>query len=337
MDLVVPSRTELMSACERGELHLARQLLSEVNLQDSTGRTALMFAAQAAQIEVIQLLLEHHADVQRRNCAGHTCVMFAVGAGLKVESPQDERALRHLQAVRMLLDEGAPVNGSTGYGLSALMLASTSGRINMMELLLDRGADVNMASDIGLTALVMASDKGHTAAVRLLLQRAADANARYANGKTPLMSAAAQAYSGVVDALLEHHAHVNAQSGDGHTALLYAAEMQLKDGLVCPVEGAVTKPQVQDTVRILLAAAAEVNLKGPRGRSALHVAVCSSADLAQRLVAAKAAVTAKDEEGQTPLTLAAERNIDIGLSRLPAVHHKQLGCFSACACWRFLA
>eukprot|EP00443_Scrippsiella_acuminata_P012349 CAMPEP_0115344656 /NCGR_PEP_ID=MMETSP0270-20121206/93399_1 /TAXON_ID=71861 /ORGANISM="Scrippsiella trochoidea, Strain CCMP3099" /LENGTH=81 /DNA_ID=CAMNT_0002766397 /DNA_START=30 /DNA_END=271 /DNA_ORIENTATION=+ len=80
--------------------------------------------------------------------------MFAVGAGIKVDSPEKvQQALDHLEAVRFLLDEGAPVNASTGYGLTALMLASASGRVNMVDLLLSRGADVVATSDIGLTAL----------------------------------------------------------------------------------------------------------------------------------------------------------------------------------------
>lgn len=181
--------------------------------------------------------------------------MFAVGGALKasnLQNAQTDRTEQYLQAVRVLLDKGAPVNGVTAYGLSALMLASTSGRVEMVELLLQREADVALASDIGLTALVMASDKGHVTTVRLLLEKMADANSRHGNGKTPLMSAAAQAYTEVVSELLKHSADVNAQAENGYTALLYAVETQLKDGLVCPIEGSLEKPGLEDTLRILL-------------------------------------------------------------------------------------
>ncbi|CAK9072457.1 Putative ankyrin repeat protein L93, partial [Durusdinium trenchii] len=224
LDLVIGpmTRTELISACEGGDLSTVQQLLresAEINATDSTGRSPLMFAAQAGHVEVMELLLQRQADLNLRNCAGHTCVMFAVGGGIKVNN-QHERAQQYLRAVQLLLDEGAPVNGVTSYGLSALMLASTSGSTALVELLLERAAEVSLASDIGLTALVMAADKGHAGTVGRLLEKLADVNCRYGNGKTPLMSAAAQAYVEVVRVLLQHTADVNAQSENGYTALL---------------------------------------------------------------------------------------------------------------------
>eukprot|EP00435_Cladocopium_sp_Y103_P057626 s408_g19.t3 len=310
-DLGPISKSELVRACEGGDFSTVKILLEEsidLNGTDSTGRTPLMFAAGAGHLEVIRLLLEHQADVTMRNCAGHTCVMFAVGGALKasnLQNAQTDRTEQYLQAVRLLLDTGAPVNGVTAYGLSALMLASTSGRVEMVELLLQREADVALASDIGLTALVMASDKGHVATVRLLLEKMADANSRHGNGKTPLMSAAAQAYTEVVSELLKHSADVNAQAENGYSALLYALETQLKDGLVCPIEGSLEKPGLEDTVRILLdavplaahqdigrrsalafsvlAKAADVNLMGPR-QTALDVLEASgNLEMLQRL------------------------------------------------------
>lgn len=184
-DLGPISKSELVRACEGGDFSTVKILLEEsvdLNGLDSTGRTPLMFASGSGHLEVIRLLLEHQADVMMRNCAGHTCVMFAVGGALKasnLQNAQTDRTEQYLHAVRVLLDKGAPVNGVTAYGLSALMLASTSGRVEMVELLLQREADVALASDIGLTALVMASDKGHVTTVRLLLEKMADANSRH--------------------------------------------------------------------------------------------------------------------------------------------------------------
>jgi len=224
--------------------------------------------------------------------------MYAVGAGLKAGAA----ASRCLDAVRLLLNEGASVNGATGYGLSGLMLASASGRTDVIELLLERAADVMAASDIGLTAVVMAADKGHAAAVRLLLQSAADPNHRYANGKTPLMGAAALAHTAVVSELLEHKAHVNARAGDGQFPLMYAVEKGLQDGLVCPVEGSVEKPEAEATVEVLLRAAADPNLAGTRQRTPLHVCVESeSIVMAALLLAAGASLDSPDEDGTTPL------------------------------------
>jgi len=265
---LVTGRTTLMEACERRDCGRVRKLLEEgedVHERDSTGRTALMFAASAASVEILRLLLQRGADVEARNCAGHSCVMFAVGAGLKVDSRDGmERALEHLEVARALLDEGCPVDAATGYGLTALMLACTSGRMNMIELLLSRGADPCAASDIGLTALVMAADKGHAAAVRRLLAAAAEPNRRYGAERTPLMGAAALAHTEAVRALLEGRADANAGAADGRSPLLFAVERSLKDGLVCPIAGAtVQKPDAAATVQALLEASAAPNQAAP--------------------------------------------------------------------------
>lgn len=302
-------RTSLMEACERRDIERVRRILREgadVNETDTTGRTALMFASTAACVETIRVLLEFNADVEARNCAGHSCLFFATGAGLKVDSPEKvEYALRFLETARLLLEEGVPVNAATNYGLTALMLACASGRMNMVDLLLSRGADARATSDVGLTPLVMAADRGHADIVQRLLAAAANVDARHGAGKTPLMGAAALAHTAVVQVLLDARAQVDGVSDDGHTALLYAVERQLKDGLACPVEGPVVKPDAEATVQALLEASADANLAGPHRRAPLHVA-CAGGSLAliELLVAAGADLDARDEAGQTPALVA---------------------------------
>eukprot|EP00927_Polykrikos_kofoidii_P015404 TRINITY_DN16844_c0_g1_i1.p1 TRINITY_DN16844_c0_g1~~TRINITY_DN16844_c0_g1_i1.p1 ORF type:complete len:478 (+),score=97.45 TRINITY_DN16844_c0_g1_i1:75-1436(+) len=310
----VTSLTPLMEACEMADLTRVRILLgsnADVSARDATDRTALLYAASSGSCEVLRLLLRNGADVEARNCAGHSCIMFAVGAGLKVDSAEKmQRAFAHLDAVRLLLDEGASVNAATGYGLTALMLASASGRVNMVDLLLQRAAEVTAASDIGLTALVMAADKGFTEVVQRLLKARADANKSYGTGRTPLMGAAAQAHTGVVEALLIAAADVNAVSDDGHTPLLFAVEKGLKDGLVCPIEGAVVeKPEAEATADALLQAAADpTSTSGPKRRTPLHLACRSgSVGLVERLVAHGASLEARDADGESPAEAAASQ------------------------------
>lgn len=311
--LLDTGKTDLMAACEAGDVSRVRKLIessADVLERDSTGRTALMFAAGAASVEVMRSLLQHGADIEARNCAGHSCLMFAVGAGIPLDSAAHvHRALLHLEAVRFLLDEGAPVDAATCYGLTPLMLACVSGRLNMIQLLLSRGADARAQSDIGLTALVMAADKGNAEAVECILAAAVDANHSYGEGRTPLMGAAAQAHTRVVEKLLSGRANVNAVSKDGQTPLLFAVEKGLKDGLVCPIQGAVVqKPDAEATVDALLQARANPNLAGPTRRSPLHVACAGgSAGLVDRLISSGADLQAVDEQGQRPADIASKQ------------------------------
>ncbi|CAE7361074.1 Ank2 [Symbiodinium sp. KB8] len=241
--------------------------------------------------------------------------MYAVGAGMQDSSKAAER----LDVARLLLDEGASANGATGYGLSALMLASASGRVEMIELLVQRAAEINASTDIGLTALTMAADKGHVDAVKLLLRSTASADHRYSNDKTALMGAAALAHTAVVLALLEGRADVNARSGDGQSPLLYAVESGLKDGLVCPVAGEVHKPGAEATTKALLLAAADPNIAGPRHRTALHISVaCGSIKLAALLLSARASLDALDEDGRSAMDMARPGFLDAVQAASPA-------------------
>lgn len=309
---IVTGKTDLMSACEEGNVLRVQKLIddaADVLERDSTGRTALMFAAGAASVEVLRVLLQSNADIEARNCAGHSCLMFAVGAGIPLDSAANvRRALLHLEAVRFLLDEGCPVDTATCYGLTPLMLACASGRVNMIQLLLERGADPRAQSDIGLTALVMAADKGNGEAVMCLLSAAADPNHTYGSRRTPLMGAAAQAHTRVVEALLSGKADPNAISEEGQTPLLFAVEKGLKDGLVCPIKGEeVQKPDAEATVAALLGAWADPNLAGQKRRSPLHVACAGGrAGLVEQLITAGADLQALDAEGRRPLDVASK-------------------------------
>ena len=54
-------------------------------------------------------------------------------------------------------------------GQTALMLAVSHGRQDMVGMLLECGANVNMQDEDGSTALMCASEHGHTDIVKMLL------------------------------------------------------------------------------------------------------------------------------------------------------------------------
>mmetsp|Transcript_53460 Transcript_53460/g.98886 ORF Transcript_53460/g.98886 Transcript_53460/m.98886 type:complete len:442 (-) Transcript_53460:66-1391(-) len=307
-------RSELHAACASGNYTLVQELLQQqmdVNEADGTGRTPLMLAAATSSTLLCRLLLDAKATLESRNCAGHTCLMFAVGASVKRVCPTlavEQHMAKQLDMVRFLLDEGSPVDACTGYGLTSLMLASAAGRVDLVDLLLSRGANVLAATDVGLTALVMAADKGHAATARQLLCVHADPNRRYGTGKTALHGAAMLAHLDVVNHLLEHKAEVNGCCDRGYSPLLHAVDSNVKDGLACPIQGASAEKHLAiGTVKALLQAAANPDHAGPGLRTALHVA-CANGDqkLAKVLLGAAADPQVKDAKHRTPLMLARE-------------------------------
>jgi ankyrin repeat protein len=134
----------------------------------------------------------------------------------------------HAGMAKQMLDAGAAVEARDKEGNTALILAASRNRTEVVRLLLERGADVNAANEEGHTALTLAAFKGHDDAAALLLEHGADVNARaararYTPGATALIYAAYSGESDLVTRLLEGGADIDAQAKEGYTALMMAA------------------------------------------------------------------------------------------------------------------
>ena len=89
-----------------------------------------------------QALLDHGAEVNARNQAGATALMWA--------SPDIEK-------LRRLIDHGANVNARSETDRTALLVASSyPGTVGALQLLLDHGADLRAEDRGGSTALALA-------------------------------------------------------------------------------------------------------------------------------------------------------------------------------------
>ena len=58
------------------------------------------------------------------------------------------------EMVKLLLNEGAPVDGKNKHGYTVLMWASKCGNTEVVQLLLDKGALVDEKDEDGITALM---------------------------------------------------------------------------------------------------------------------------------------------------------------------------------------
>uniref|UniRef100_A0A671V8I9 KN motif and ankyrin repeat domains 1b n=1 Tax=Sparus aurata TaxID=8175 RepID=A0A671V8I9_SPAAU len=100
-------------------------------------------------------------NVNQQNKAGYTPIMLAALAA--VERPED------MKVVEKLFTKGDVNAKASQAGQTALMLAVSHGRMDMVQALLAQGAEVNLQDDEGSTALMCASEHGHAEIVRLLL------------------------------------------------------------------------------------------------------------------------------------------------------------------------
>ncbi len=134
-----------------------------------------------------------------------------------------------LEVMTALIDVGATIDLQTPDGTTALLAACayarTTREIGGIELLLARGADPNFANTEGNDALMMAARHGLVDAVYLLLKAGADP--RHANryGTTALMQAARGHLVETCRALIRAGADRAAADERGLTAARYAREL----------------------------------------------------------------------------------------------------------------
>ena len=171
--------TPLMLAAYSGQLDMVRLLLDhgadihyratyiwrvrEVPLfgpviDTAIGVGALHLAIDQGHVEVVRLLLEHWMAIygaDGRGDHGMSTLMYAAAAG-------------DLEMARLMLENGAPVNGQTDVGTTALMFAAAEGHVEMVRFLVENGANIHIQNGHNYTALSLAEERGHQEVVDFL-------------------------------------------------------------------------------------------------------------------------------------------------------------------------
>jgi ankyrin repeat protein len=137
---------------------------------DQYGQTLLFWAIEGNQGEVLKLLLDAGASLDRRNQFDETPLLLA--------STNDAGKLDHRVLVPLLLDRGAQIDA---------LAAAAMGKTELLETYRDT---LNLRNRYGWTPLHWAARNGHLQTVTALLDWGADVNAADANGWTPLFPAA---------------------------------------------------------------------------------------------------------------------------------------------------
>ncbi|XP_056310024.1 KN motif and ankyrin repeat domain-containing protein 2 [Danio aesculapii] len=180
---------------------ISPQLLEFViNMADGNGNTALHYTVSHSNFPVVKLLLDTGlCNADKQNKAGYTAIMLTALAAFSSDSD--------LQTVLQLLRTGDVNAKASQAGQTALMLAVSHGRGDMVKALLACGAQVNLRDDDGSTALMCACEHGHVDIVRQLLSvPGCDATLTDNDGSTAL-SIALEASQNDIAVLL--YAHLN--------------------------------------------------------------------------------------------------------------------------------
>ncbi|KAK7530751.1 ankyrin repeat-containing domain protein [Phyllosticta citribraziliensis] len=217
-----------------------------------------------ASLEVIKCLIDNGADPNIRTPGGAPLyqavfqersdfVRLSIDGGARVDISAAVRGWTPLHAVdthpeitRMLLDAGADIDSMIeGSGHSALMLAATFDKPEVVDTLLEFGADVN------LRALYAAVSYGHVNVARKLLEAGADVNFQHK-----------------LNAIL----HSAAVSGEAmlRTVMEFCPNLAVQDDLG---DIALNRPLELSCAKILVHGGSDVNHANNRGRIPLIMAV----------------------------------------------------------------
>lgn len=143
------------------------------------------------------------------------------------DAPVADAAMKSDTArVRMLIKQGADVNGAQGDGMTALHWASMLGNAAEAQMLVAAGAQLEATTRNGkYTPLHLAAREGKAAVVKVLADAGAKVNVpTTSGGASPLHFAVAYGNVDAIATLLDHGAPVNGvDSALGQTPLMWAA------------------------------------------------------------------------------------------------------------------
>lgn len=122
------------------------------------GTTPLMRAARAGDAPVMRLLLAKGADPKATTKEGNTAFLFASGIGYRDKNTSGTES-QALEAVKLLIENGADVNQGNGRDETALQGAAGRGADSIIEYLVSRGAKVDAQAKANWTALDIALGK----------------------------------------------------------------------------------------------------------------------------------------------------------------------------------
>jgi ankyrin repeat protein len=235
-----------------------------------------------------------------------------------------------IEQVKMLISEGANINGKDQNGQSVLNFAVGDGHKDMVALLIEKGADINGRGQYDAAPLHNAAWDGHKEIAELLIDKGADVNILQGESRwTPLHSAADQSKVDVAELLVANGADVNAKDKWGLTPLYYAAQtgitevvrLLLKAGADVnggrhPTIHAGIRNGHRDIVELLIQHGADVNAKDKWGWGSGYtplqrVAIIGRLELVKLLLEAGADISVKNDSGQTALQVILDmRNCD---------------------------
>jgi len=284
-----------------GKIEVAKLLTANPNIKIDekykNDRTALHYAVEEGNIEVVKELIKHGADANITDSEVNTPLDLATENDQikkllqsKIKDKNGRTALHEAvenndeNKVKELIENVTNVNAQNNDGWTPLHIATEKGHTAVVQLLIDNGADVNIQYKYGSSPLHVAAEKGNIEVVKFLIEHGADINAKNKHTSvTPLHEAAWNGHEAVAQLLIAKGADVNAKTKNGATPLHWAAVRgheavvstlfnngaQNQHGSTALHEA--VKNNDENKIKILIKKNAKIiNAKDKNGKTALH-------------------------------------------------------------------
>jgi cytohesin len=292
--------------------------------------TPLMYAAALDRSELAELLLDYDADPDAVDEDGRTAESIAASKGnravmdLLLARRGAGAAASLVDAVKTgdtaraaeLLDAGSDPNDAEG-GRPALLWAAELGHAEIVRLLVERGANPNPKTK-GETPLAAAVRLRHGEIARTLAAAGADPNVKAGYEGTLLAQVAEWGDVELVRALVAAGAKVNPKGDSWSTPLMMAATYGRAEIVEALVEAG-ADPKVNKSAALARAAghgslaavrallAAGVDVKAAGNEAITDAAAAGAREVVEALLAAGADPSAKNEDRESALMIAAQR------------------------------
>lgn len=268
-------------------------------------------ASQNEQIEIVELLLQYKSDINSQDSFGKTPLFYA--CDIDNDTFECEFGRRMTQTLQFIINEfyvkrdkiietllkyNPNVNICDNGGQTILHCIADTEKVfrddkkaEITQILISHGLDINVQSQKGSTPLHIALRKVHVDLIKVYLKYNFDPNiAEYDTGCTPLHIAAsndllAPDSEEIINALLAKEADIHAKKSDGQTSLHLAASTRYCPSRLTP----------------LLELDCDIDCQDNTGKTPLHMACLNrNAKNVENLLNKGADINIKDEAGYTP-------------------------------------
>lgn len=272
----------LLEACKNNQSRAVQILLKngspEINIQDESGSTPLIYACKNNASGIVKLLIDSGADVNISDQENHTPLHFAA-------------ALGSAAIINLLVKAGADLNCTDSGGSTPLMFMAKNGRTSAaLNFIKNSGVDVGIKNNQNATAVTYAITAKQMQLVKALLPKLGeDVDDTDINGNTLLHYACYLGQLEIVKLLLKMSRKSIDKSNDaGETPLIMA--VRASNFVIA---------------KLLLEAGAAADCSNLNGLTPLHlVASDGNVFMGKLLLEAGADIDEKTKEGQTPLMYA---------------------------------